>query len=173
MSMTKIPTLGMRREDWLEERRKSIGGSDAAGILGLNRYSSPFILWLDKTGQLPEKEETEAMRIGRDLEDYVAKRWSEATGKKVRRENHLIRNSLYPFAHADVDRMVVSENAGLECKTTSTLDLRQFHGVEFPEPSVCDLFRPAQQGNAGASPDVLQGQRNGCPRLGCRKEASL
>ena len=133
MSMTKIPTLGMRREDWLEERRKSIGGSDAAGILGLNRYSSPFTLWLDKTGQLPEKEETEAMRIGRDLEDYVAKRWSEATGKKVRRENHLIRNSLYPFAHADVDRMVVGENAGLECKTTSTLDLRQFHGVEFPE----------------------------------------
>lgn len=88
MSMTKIPTLGMRREDWLEERRKSIGGSDAAGILGLNRYASPFTLWLDKTGKLPEKEETEAMRIGRDLEDYVAKRWSEATGKKVRRENH-------------------------------------------------------------------------------------
>ena len=57
----------------------------------------------------------------------------EATGKTVRRSNAILYNSLYPFAHADIDRTVVGENAGLECKTTSTLNLRQFKGVEFPE----------------------------------------
>ena len=73
------------------------------------------------------------MRQGRDLEEYVAERWMEATGKTVRRSNAMLYNSLYPFAHADIDRTVVGENAGLECKTTSTLNLRQFKNVEFPE----------------------------------------
>ena len=43
----------------------------------------------------------------------------EATGKKVRRANAMFYNEEYPFMLADVDRMVVGENAGLECKTAS------------------------------------------------------
>jgi len=73
------------------------------------------------------------MRQGRELEDYVANRWTEETGKKVHRVSAMLYNRKYPFAHADVDRMVVGENAGLECKTTSTLDLKQFKSGEFPE----------------------------------------
>lgn len=90
-------------------------------------------MWADKTGRLPDKPDTEAMRLGRDLEDYVAQRWCEVTGKRVRRRMAMLYNKKYPHAHADVDRMVIGEDAGLECKTTSALDLRQFHGVEFPE----------------------------------------
>lgn len=131
--LTKVSTVGMSREDWLERRRHTIGGSDAAGIVGLSRYSTPYTVFLDKTRRLPDKPDNEAMRQGRDLEDYVAQRWMEATGKKVRRVQAMLYNPAYPFAHADVDRMVVGEDAGLECKTTSTLDVRQFNGVEFPE----------------------------------------
>lgn len=131
--LTKVSTVGMSREDWLEMRRHTIGGSDAAGIVGLSRYSTPYTVFLDKTGRLPDKPDNEAMRQGRDLEDYVAQRWMEATGKKVRRVQAMLYNPAYPFAHADVDRMVVGEDAGLECKTTSTLDVKQFNGVEFPE----------------------------------------
>ena len=128
----KVPTLGMSREDWLTQRRKSIGGSDASGIVGLSKWASPYSVWAEKTSRVPEKEDTEAMRQGRDLEEYVAQRWCEETGKKVHRCNAMLHNPQYPFAHADVDRMVTGENAGLECKTTYTLDLRQFKGVEFP-----------------------------------------
>lgn len=131
--LTRISTVGMSREDWLERRRHTIGGSDAAGIVGLSRYATPYTVFLDKTVRLPDKADNEAMRQGRDLEDYVAKRWEEATGKKVRRLQAMLYNPAYPFAHADVDRMVVGEDAGLECKTTATLDIRQFSGVEFPE----------------------------------------
>ena len=131
--LTRISTVGMSREDWLERRRHTIGGSDAAGIVGLSRYATPYTVFLDKTGRLPDKADNEAMRQGRDLEDYVAKRWEEATGKKVRRLQAMLYNPAYPFAHADVDRMVVGEDAGLECKTTATLDICQFSGVEFPE----------------------------------------
>lgn len=128
----KISTKGMSREEWLMRRRKTIGGSDAAGIVGLSKWASPFSVWADKTGRAAEKEDTEAMRQGRDLEDYVARRWMEETGKRVYRLPAMLYHPKYPFAHADVDRMVMGENAGLECKTTFSLDLKQFNGVEFP-----------------------------------------
>ena len=114
-------------------RHDTIGGSDAAAIVGLSRYGSQYSVFMDKTGRLPDKPDTEAMRQGRDLEEYVSQRFEEETGKKVRRLQAMLYNPLYPFAHADVDRMVCGEDAGLECKTTSTLDVKQFHGVEFPE----------------------------------------
>lgn len=35
----------MDREKWLEERRKGIGGSDAAALVGMNSYSTPYTVW--------------------------------------------------------------------------------------------------------------------------------
>ena len=132
-NLIRIPTANMSHEEWLKHRMESIGGSDAAGIIGMNAYSSPYSVWADKTGRTAPKEDNEAMRIGRDLEDYVAKRFTEATGKKVRRENFILRNPDIPFAHANVDRIVIGEDAGLECKTTSVLNLKKFKNGEFPE----------------------------------------
>ena len=106
-NLTRISTRSMSRQAWLAERRKTIGGSDAAGIVGLSRYATPYTVWADKTGRLPEQEDNEAMRQGRDLEEYVAKRWEESTGKRVRRSNALLYNPSYLFAHADIDRTVV------------------------------------------------------------------
>lgn len=79
MKMQKISTLGMSREEWLEERRKSLGGSDMGAVLGLNRYRSPYTVWAEKTGRIGEEPDNEAMRQGRDLEQYVASRFEEAS----------------------------------------------------------------------------------------------
>lgn len=128
-----IRSLDMTDEEWLEERRHSIGGSDAAAILGLSKWSSPYTVWADKTGRLEPRKDTEAMRTGRDLERYVASRWCEATKHRVRRCNFLLRNPDYPWAHANVDRLVLGEDAGLECKTTASLNLKQFRETLFPE----------------------------------------
>ena len=130
---TLTSTADMSREEWLKARRRGIGGSDASAILGLNPWQSAYTTWLSKLGRLPDKEDTEATRQGRDLEDYVSRRFMEQTGKKVQRCNYTIRNNDYPWALANIDRRVIGENAGLECKTTSTLDLKQFRDVEFPE----------------------------------------
>ena len=73
MSKVIVNTNGLSREEWLAYRRKGLGGSDASTVCGLNPYSCKLTLWADKTGRLPEKEDTEAMRTGRDLEDYVSK----------------------------------------------------------------------------------------------------
>ncbi len=41
-------TLEMSRQEWLEDRKKGIGGSDVGTILGLNKWKSPYQLWLEK-----------------------------------------------------------------------------------------------------------------------------
>ena len=125
-------TLDMSREQWLELRRQGIGGSDAAAIVGLDRWRSAFDVYADKLGLKPEQPDNEAMRQGRDLEDYVASRFCEATEKKVRRRNAILQHPEHTFMTANIDRWVVGENAGLECKTTSVLNRAKFSQGEFP-----------------------------------------
>lgn len=126
-NLAYVETGSLTHEQWEELRRsmKTIGGSDAATIIGLNEYSSPYSLWCQKTGRITPADlsDKEAVRLGTDLEEYVATRWCERTGKKVRRRNAVIQNPDYIFAHANVDRLVVGEDAILECKTTSSWDI--------------------------------------------------
>ena len=44
--------MKMARIDWLLDRRKGIGGSDVAAIMGLNKWKSAYQIWLEKTGQV-------------------------------------------------------------------------------------------------------------------------
>ena len=130
--IAKKSVLGLSREEWLDERKKGIGGSDAATVMGLNPFSSKLHLYADKKGLIPEREDNEQMKQGRDLEDYGAQRWMEATGKKVRRNNHILYNDEYPFAFANIDREVVGERSVLEIKTTSVYNKTDFQGGEIP-----------------------------------------
>ena len=41
-------TRNISREKWLELRRNGIGGSEASAIMGLNPYSSPLHVYMDK-----------------------------------------------------------------------------------------------------------------------------
>ena len=77
-----VSTLNMEHSTWLQYRRKGVGGSDAGSICGLNPYSTAIAVFQDKVQQLPEKEDNESMRQGRDLEEYVARRFMEETGKR-------------------------------------------------------------------------------------------
>lgn len=129
--ITKIKTNN--REEWLAERKKSLGGSDMGAVLGMNSYTSPTAVWMDKTGRLPEKEQTEWMRLGTDLEDYVAQRFCEASGLKVVKDNTTWRNSKYPHLHMNPDRRIVGQKAGFEAKIVSQLNEKKYRGGEFPD----------------------------------------
>lgn len=121
----KIRTRGLSREEWNRLRRSSLGGSDAGAALGHSAYTSPFALWCEKTGKLPPPEisDKESVRLGTDLEGYVARRFAELSGKKLRRVNYMMKNSDYPFAHANIDRRVAGERAGFEAKTSSSWEV--------------------------------------------------
>lgn len=118
---------------WLEARREGIGGSDASIIVGLNRWKSPFQLWLEKTGKAEAEDLSgnEYVYWGKVLEEAVANRFCELTGKKVQRRG-LLQMDEYPYIRASVDRMVVGENAGLECKTCNGFAAKEWEDDEVP-----------------------------------------
>ena len=130
----KIPIKGMDRKDWLKLRMSGIGGSDAGAVCGLNPYSSPMSVYCSKTMNAEEESANmnEALRIGHDLEEYVAKRFCEATGSKVRRSNYMYKSLKHPYMIADVDRLIVGEDAGLECKTVSAYNADQWKDGDIP-----------------------------------------
>ena len=119
-------------EEWKALRHKYIGGSDAAAVVGMNAWVSPYTLWAEKTGRLPGFDGNLATEVGTYLEEFVAQKFAEVTGKKVRRSNLSWFNDKYPWAIANIDREIVGEDAGLEIKTTSELNLTKFKGGEYP-----------------------------------------
>ena len=76
-----ISTLNLSHEEWLRSRKKGIGGSDAGAVCGLNPYRTAMQVYHDKTSDEIETVDNEAVRQGRAFEDYVAKRFMEASGK--------------------------------------------------------------------------------------------
>lgn len=135
MSITKVKTAS--REEWLKLRSQYIGGSDAAAVVGLNPFSSPYALWAEKTGQIPGFSGNLATEVGTYLEEFVAQKFAAETGKKVRKCNQSFLNRDYPFAIANIDREIVGEDAGLEIKTTSELNMKKFKGGEYPANYYC------------------------------------
>ncbi len=119
-----VDTRNLSHEEWLEYRRRGIGGSDVAGVADIVPWSSPVEVWLDKRGEIGPKDDNEAMRIGRDLEDYVAQRFAEKRSQdlgrvvKVHNVNQILQHPEYKFMLANLDRKVSGEHSLLECKTT-------------------------------------------------------
>lgn len=128
----KVPIAGLNRDAWLKLRKTGIGGSDAGAICGLNPYASPMSVFLDKTRDDVTDEDNEAMQQGRDLEEYVARRFMEETGFRVRRSNMMYRSKEHPCMLADLDRLVVGKDAGLECKTASAYNADKWKDGEIP-----------------------------------------
>jgi putative phage-type endonuclease len=119
-------------EEWKALRHKYIGGSDAAAVVGMNAWVSPYALWAEKTGRLPGFEGNLATEVGTYLEEFVAQKFAQETGKKVRKCNQSWFNDQYPWAIANIDREIVGEDAGLEIKTTSEMNTQKFKGGEYP-----------------------------------------
>lgn len=133
MAIAITSTKDMDRELWLQFRRKGIGGSDAAAIAGLSKWKSPVAVYLEKTGQSPlEEAQSEAAHFGTILEDVVAQEFTRRTGLKVKRRNAILQHKEYPFMLANVDRLIVGERAGLECKTASEYLKGEWEGEEVP-----------------------------------------
>ena len=123
-------TKDLPREEWLRYRKKGIGGSDAGAICGVNPYVSAASVYKDKISDELNFEMNEAMLQGQHLEAYVAQRFTDATGLKVRRSNKMYQHEKYSFMIADVDRTIVGENAGLECKTASAFSYEKWKDID-------------------------------------------
>lgn len=70
-------------EQWLEERMKGIGSSDAGTIMGASPFSSPLRLWRQRMGLEPPTQENRAMRFGHAFEPAVAEFFAMETGATI------------------------------------------------------------------------------------------
>ncbi|WP_367365881.1 YqaJ viral recombinase family protein [Pediococcus parvulus] len=134
----KIPfdyTGGMEKKEWLLHRRKGIGGSDVAAILGLSPWVSPYQVWADKTGRVPiDLKSNEFEHWGTIMEPILANEFEAQTRKKVFRQNKTFYDPKYPFLRADIDRDVAGEDGFLEIKTAMEYKSDAWSDEQIPGP---------------------------------------
>ena len=123
----------MTYEEWKQQRRNGIGGSDAAAAIGLNRWKSRLKLYLEKIGELEDNVDSEATYWGRILEGVLAEEFTRRTGKAVRRVNAILIHPEFEWMIANIDRKVVGENAILEVKTTAAWNNKEWEHDEIPQ----------------------------------------
>jgi len=122
---------GMSRDQWLNERKRGVGGSDVGKVLGVSDYGTAVDVWLEKTGRSAPVEQTEAMWFGNELEAAVARRYAREAEVDVVRHNFMAFDD-EAFLVGNIDRLVKVKGAGapahngevrtavgLECKTSS------------------------------------------------------
>lgn len=96
---------------WLERRRRGIGGTDVAAIMGCSPWASPWSVWAEKVGLADlEDDPTAEMRFGRDLEPIIAAWFTRETGLCLAGEQMMITHASRPF-FATVDGLVVEAEA--------------------------------------------------------------
>lgn len=108
------------RVTWLAERRKGLGSSDASTIAGVNRWSSRYELYLDKTGRLPERDVTKRMEVGTRIEPVLRAWFTDETGIEVRRQG-LVRSRQHPIQQSSPDGLT-ADGGILEAKFTGLAD---------------------------------------------------
>lgn len=104
------------REDWLESRRKGIGGSDAAAVLGLSKWKTPLQVYQEKRGELGSTPDNESMLWGRALEPVIRQQYAERTGRIVRVPESIIAHPEHAFMLANLDG-VTDDRRVVEVKT--------------------------------------------------------
>ena len=118
-----VDTSTLSNEDWLQWRKKGIGGSDVAAALGLSPYRTARDLFYDKIGvemSVEEEDKSIMFEIGHLLENVVAKIFAKKTGFQVFEDHMMYQHPLFPFMVADVDRFILlpdGKRGLLECKT--------------------------------------------------------
>ena len=121
-------------EAWEKLRMQGIGGSDVAVIMGYNPWKKPYALYCEKVGLVPPEDlsENEAVEWGTKLEPIVAQKFSEVTGKKLKRWGTVC-NPDAPWQMANFDRLIVGEDCGLECKTANAFKKEEWEGDNVPD----------------------------------------
>jgi putative phage-type endonuclease len=102
-------------ERWHAIRRTGVGSSDAPAVCGVSPWGGALGVYLQKVGQAPVKESSEAMLAGEWLEPAIAEMFSKKTGFQVADPGVMLRHPVHEFMICDVDRWTEddSKQAGI------------------------------------------------------------
>jgi putative phage-type endonuclease len=130
-------TRAEREAAWLAQRGLGIGGSDMSTILGVNKYQTPYSLWLEKTGRAEHEDISGRWPVikGNVLEGEL-RRWFRrrypAMSLTDGTDMSLI-SKAHPCMRASLDGVLWDEDRGfgvLECKTASAYRAADWHDVD-------------------------------------------
>lgn len=120
------------REEWLQARKNTIGGSDASAVVGMNPYKTNVDLWAEKTGLvIPEDiSDKPYVKYGHDAEPLLRElfRLDFPEYQVFYEENNLFLNEKYPWGHYSADGWLLDQKGRkgiLEIKTTEILQSMQ------------------------------------------------
>ncbi len=140
-----ISTENIKREEWLEARKKGIGGSDIAAIMGMNSFSSPLAVYLDKTGQaLKDDEENIPAELGLELEPFLSKKFvswiskNEGLDIELKKMPFILQDDKVDYFLVNLDRYFEHPTRGscvVELKTTT-----EFKRTQWGEDNIPDQY---------------------------------
>jgi putative phage-type endonuclease len=99
-------------------RKKGVGASESATVMGLNRFMSPYELWLIKTGRKEPEDISDIPCVywGCIHEDNIAKHYAKVMGCEVVPVPETLFHKDYKFLLCHLDRKVKDQSKVLECK---------------------------------------------------------
>jgi putative phage-type endonuclease len=119
---------------WLAARRRGIGSSDVAAILGMSKFATPYSVWVDKVEGLPE-DESPALEFGRRLEAVVADAFADRHPEfLVFKPSEMYAHGEFEWMLANPDRLLWEDGdlvGVLEVKTSNYAD--DWSGDEPPD----------------------------------------
>ena len=123
------------REEWLQERKKGLGASDAGTIIGVNKWKTNVDLWREKVG-LREPEDISHksyVQYGHDAEPHLRALFAlDHPELRVTYESpyKMIFSDELPFIFAtpdgELEELSTGRKGGLEIKTTEIMNPRQW-----------------------------------------------
>lgn len=102
----------------IENRKKGIGASEAAIVMGLNANISPYQLWLIKTGRTQPEDLSKVPQVywGNIHEESIAQHYAKVMNCNVRRMTSTIFHKEHEFMLCHIDRKIEGMKKILECK---------------------------------------------------------
>ena len=139
------------REEWLQERKKGIGGSDAAVVIGKSKWKNNVQLWEEKTGRIetPDISDKPYVQYGIQAEDHIRQMFAlnNPEYEVLHEENTIIKHSKYPFLFASLDGILINKETGekgiLEVKTTEIVRSMQYENWKdenIPDAYYCQVL---------------------------------
>lgn len=106
------------RDWWLDARRKGLGGSDMAAILGEDPYKGAIDVWLSKVEGLESKVDRERTEVGNLLEPVIlgwyaagAPAWPHRDGESIVLRPPTVAHALRSWQRGSADGLVIEPRA--------------------------------------------------------------
>ena len=116
----------MEKALWLEERRKGIGGSDVAAIMGLSPWKTAYQVYQEKRKEVEDWSGNDLTDWGKRMEPAIRQWYSDKTGRDVRLPDKIMYHPQHPFMLASLDGFT-DDGRVVEIKTAR-------NGKEWGEP---------------------------------------